>query len=92
MHKSNRFHHTLHISWNPPNAHVKHCPILDKKIFDIDEYLITLIPYSLLLNGPISICMNNYCNEPIFTEAWILLGIGKNTFVIPIIVILCSYR
>ncbi|XP_011495056.1 PREDICTED: leucine-rich repeat-containing protein 28 [Ceratosolen solmsi marchali] len=87
-----RFHHTLDISWDPPNVYVKQNPILDKINFGIDKYLKSLIPFGLLLNGPISICMNKYCNEPIFSEAWILLGSGKNTFAIPTIVILCCHR
>ncbi|OXU23695.1 hypothetical protein TSAR_016035 [Trichomalopsis sarcophagae] len=87
-----RFYHTLNINFDSPCVDVKRSSVLEKSEFDMNECPRSFIPYNLMLNGPISICVNNFCNEPIFTEAWVLFGVERNAFGIPTIVILCSHR
>ncbi|KAH0561805.1 leucine-rich repeat and IQ domain-containing protein 4-like [Cotesia glomerata] len=45
--------------------------------------------YNLLSNGPISICLNSHCQEPIFTEAWIVVGKSEEC-VFLVITLFCS--
>ncbi|XP_014296577.1 leucine-rich repeat-containing protein 30 [Microplitis demolitor] len=45
--------------------------------------------YNLLSNGPISICLNSHCREPIFTEAWIVVGKSEEC-VFLVITLFCS--
>ncbi|EZA62437.1 Leucine-rich repeat-containing protein [Ooceraea biroi] len=69
-----RFKHTLDVTISPPNATVLYAPLSEAK-FDF-----TMTPtnymFRLLRNGPASICVNPRCQQPIFTEAWTIIGIS----------------
>ena len=75
-----------------PSVHIDKQTISDKLTFGSNEYPKPFIHYNLIFNGPVSICVNSYCDKPIFTEAWILFGVRRNVFVIPTIMIFCSSR
>ncbi|KAK0171346.1 hypothetical protein PV328_009087 [Microctonus aethiopoides] len=50
------------------------------------------ICYNLMTNGPTSICLNNQCQEPIFTEAWIIIGRSEECRTFLVITFFCSHR
>lgn len=45
-----------------------------------------------MTNGPTSICLNNQCQEPIFTEAWIIIGRSEECRTFLVITFFCSHR
>ncbi|KAJ8680198.1 hypothetical protein QAD02_015985 [Eretmocerus hayati] len=89
-----RFQHILNISLDQDQSHVfvSYKPISTQSCLDKVDLLESCILYNLTLDGPVSICMHNSCNEPIFTEAWVVFGAGRNTLGIPIMVMFCSHR
>ncbi|XP_011871828.1 PREDICTED: leucine-rich repeat-containing protein 28 isoform X2 [Vollenhovia emeryi] len=48
--------------------------------------------YNLLTNGPTSICVNSQCQQPIFTEAWIIIDVYDPTIWCTITIALCCSR
>ncbi|XP_077274374.1 uncharacterized protein LOC143904035 isoform X1 [Temnothorax americanus] len=50
------------------------------------------ILYSLSTNGPTSICVNSQCQQPIFTEAWIIIDMCNPTVWRTITIALCCSR
>ncbi|XP_014224819.1 plant intracellular Ras-group-related LRR protein 4 [Trichogramma pretiosum] len=89
---ASRYRHTLDINIDPPDVITERDLRNDHYLQDVNSQELSFVSYNLILNGPISICVNQFCNQPIFTEAWIIFAIGKSTFLIPNIIILCSYR
>ncbi|XP_043504131.1 leucine-rich repeat and death domain-containing protein 1 isoform X1 [Polistes fuscatus] len=61
-----------------------------KRNFDFLMSSINCASYNLLINGPATICVNSHCQQPIFTEAWIIAGITHRIYSIPTIVLCCS--
>ncbi|XP_058805355.1 leucine-rich repeat-containing protein 28-like [Phymastichus coffea] len=87
-----RYRHKLRIIQNPSKVSVEYERNFTKATLNESEYSNSFLPYKLIMNGPTSICLNNDCNLPIFTHAWIIIGIRKIDFIIPVIVVFCSHR
>ncbi|XP_011297186.1 leucine-rich repeat-containing protein 28 [Fopius arisanus] len=47
--------------------------------------------HSLLFNGPLCICLNNQCHQPMFTEAWAAVGTSEEISLL-IVLLFCSQR
>ncbi|XP_076755027.1 uncharacterized protein LOC143425865 isoform X1 [Xylocopa sonorina] len=75
-----RYKHTLNISAPPINISIQYEPIPIKNFQKIDftMYSMNYALCNLLTNGPTSICVNSQCQQPIFTEAWILVGVIRH--------------
>ncbi|XP_014206141.1 leucine-rich repeat-containing protein 28-like [Copidosoma floridanum] len=90
---STRFRHTLDICLDPmdPSSVLVQRQVIER--WKTAEYYTKLLTHcDFISNGPTSVCMRNSCDEPIFTEAWIAFGIGRNALFVPTIVIFCSHR
>ncbi|KAL0112930.1 hypothetical protein PUN28_012288 [Cardiocondyla obscurior] len=88
-----RYRHTLNTSGFPENGSVT---VLYKPLFKntkLDFILSTNYTlYNLLMNGPTSICVNSQCQQPIFTEAWIIIDIHDPIIWCIITIALCCSR
>ncbi|KOC63831.1 Leucine-rich repeat-containing protein 28 [Habropoda laboriosa] len=89
-----RYKHTLNISTSPMNINVqyepvaiKNCQKLDFRIFSINYALC-----DLLMNGPTSICVNFQCQQPIFTEAWVIVGVSHYAEFMTTVALCCCKR
>ncbi|CAK9809673.1 Leucine-rich repeat-containing protein 28 [Anthophora plagiata] len=89
-----RYNHILNISTSPININVqyepvaiKNCQKLDFRIFSINNALC-----DLLMNGPTSICVNFQCQQPIFTEAWIIVGVSHYAQFMTTVALCCCKR
>ncbi|XP_046830787.1 leucine-rich repeat-containing protein 28-like isoform X2 [Vespa crabro] len=84
-----KYKHILNISTSPINVKIvykRHT----KRNFDFLMSSINCASYNLLINGPATICVNSHCQQPIFTEAWIIVGIIHHIYSIPTIALCCS--
>ncbi|XP_033216110.1 leucine-rich repeat-containing protein 28-like isoform X2 [Belonocnema kinseyi] len=86
---STRYHHSLEIT-SPLNVKVSYEPFFQENS-DL-KFSENCIPYVLIENGPVSICVNNSCQEPIFTDAWVTFGLGSDVYEIPTVALFCSHR
>jgi len=77
---------------SPPNVTIfyESLPKNIKLDFTLSSTNYTL--YNLLMNGPASICINTQCQQPIFTEAWIIIGISRYAESMIMIALCCSKR
>ncbi|KYN15564.1 Leucine-rich repeat-containing protein 28 [Trachymyrmex cornetzi] len=83
-----RYKHTLDVSVSPANVTILYKPLKNTKL---DFTLSTSYSlYNLLTNGPTGICVNSQCQQPIFTEAWIIIGINRYAESMITIVLCCS--
>ena len=83
-----RYKHTLDVS--PANVTILYKPLKNTKL---DFTLSTsYTSYNLLTNGPTGICVNSQCQQPIFTEAWIIIGINRYAESMITIILCCSRR
>lgn len=89
-----RYKHTLNISTSPTNVNIQYEPIAINNCYqpDFTMYSISYGFYNLLMNGPTSICVNSLCQQPIFTEAWIIVGISYCIESITTIALCCCKR
>ncbi|KAG5329669.1 LRC28 protein, partial [Acromyrmex heyeri] len=83
-----RYKHTLDVSVSPANVTILYKPFKNTKLDFTLSTSYTL--YNLLTNGPTGICVNSQCQQPIFTEAWIIIGINRSAESIITIVLCCS--
>ncbi|KAK1133642.1 hypothetical protein K0M31_011435 [Melipona bicolor] len=83
-----RYKHTLNISVSPISINVQYEPITIRNYQKLDFN----VSCNLLMNGPISICVNFQCQQPIFTEAWIIVGISHYTESITTVALCCCKR
>ncbi|XP_024945202.1 leucine-rich repeat protein soc-2-like isoform X4 [Cephus cinctus] len=85
---NSRYRHTVEIFVSPLKVKVSHQLVRKRKLSQHlpDDY----VPYNLIENGPISICTNPHCQEPIFTEAWVTVGMGRYVYSIPTVALCCS--
>ncbi|KAF3420273.1 hypothetical protein E2986_04513 [Frieseomelitta varia] len=83
-----RYKHTLNISVSPISINVQYEPITIRNYQKLDFN----VSCNLLMNGPISICVNFQCQQPIFTEAWIIIGISHYTESITTVALCCCKR
>ncbi|XP_043272545.1 leucine-rich repeat-containing protein 28-like isoform X1 [Venturia canescens] len=65
-----------------------------REVQNIEEDNASLrVSYNLLINGPVAICSNENCQEPIFTETWLVVVIScpRDSFSqrVPIVVLYC---
>ncbi|KAF7390269.1 hypothetical protein HZH68_012126 [Vespula germanica] len=84
-----KYKHILNISTSPINVKVVYKQNT-KRNFDFLMSSINCASYNLLINGPATICVNSHCQQPIFTEAWIIVGIIHHIYSIPTIALCCS--
>ncbi|XP_063973054.1 leucine-rich repeat-containing protein 28-like isoform X1 [Diachasmimorpha longicaudata] len=47
--------------------------------------------HNVLFNGPISICLSNQCRQPIFTDAWVIVGASEEVALL-IVLLFCSQK
>ncbi|XP_029050098.1 leucine-rich repeat protein SHOC-2-like isoform X1 [Osmia bicornis bicornis] len=89
-----RYKHTLNISTSPININVQYEPVAISNCYQLDfpMYSINYGFYNLLINGPTSICVNSPCQQPIFTEAWVIVGISYCTESITTVALCCCKR
>ncbi|XP_012142237.2 uncharacterized protein LOC100882442 isoform X1 [Megachile rotundata] len=89
-----RYKHTLNISTSPINVNIQYEPIDINNCYqpDFTMYSINYGFHNLLMNGPTSICVNTLCQQPIFTEAWIIVGISYCTESITTVALCCCKR
>ncbi|XP_060811744.1 leucine-rich repeat-containing protein 28-like [Bombus pascuorum] len=83
-----RYKHTLDISVSPISINVQYEPIAIKNYQKLDFN----VSCNLLMNGPTSICVNFQCQQPIFTEAWIIVGVSHYTESITTVALCCCKR
>ncbi|XP_003690976.1 protein lap1 [Apis florea] len=83
-----RYKHTLNISVSPISINVQYEPIQIKNCQKLDFN----VSCNLLMNGPISICVNFQCQQPIFTEAWIIIGMNYYGEAITTVALCCCKR
>ncbi|XP_011058977.1 PREDICTED: leucine-rich repeat-containing protein 28 isoform X1 [Acromyrmex echinatior] len=83
-----RYKHMLDVSVSPANVTILYKPLKNTKLDFTLSTSYTL--YNLLTNGPTGICVNSQCQQPIFTEAWIIIGINRSAESIITIVLCCS--
>lgn len=84
-----RYKHTLDISTSP-SVTIFYSPFSKNDKLDIVLSSTNHILYNLLTNGPTSICVNSHCQQSIFTEAWIIVGISCHAESIITIALCCS--
>ncbi|XP_018406666.1 PREDICTED: leucine-rich repeat protein SHOC-2-like isoform X2 [Cyphomyrmex costatus] len=83
-----RYKHTLDVSVSPANVTILYKPL---KNIELDFTLSTSYTlYNLLTNGPTGICINSQCQQPIFTEAWIIVGVNRYAESMITIALCCS--
>lgn len=87
-----RYTHTLHISTSPVAAYVQYKPKLINQKSDITMCSVNRASYNLLTNGPTSICANFHCQQPIFTEAWVIAGISHHIESTTTVALCCCKR
>ncbi|XP_018318092.1 leucine-rich repeat-containing protein 28 isoform X2 [Mycetomoellerius zeteki] len=83
-----RYKHTLDVSVSPANVTILYKPLKNTKLDFTLSTSYTL--YNLLTNGPTGICVNSQCQQPIFTEAWIIISINHYAESMITIVLCCS--
>lgn len=83
-----RYKHTLHISTSPANVKIVYKQ-KTKRNFDFLISSINFASYNLLVNGPATICVNSQCQQPIFTEAWVIVGISHRLYSITTLALCC---
>ncbi|XP_012056811.1 PREDICTED: leucine-rich repeat-containing protein 28 [Atta cephalotes] len=81
-----RYKHTLDVSVSPANVTILYKPLKNTKL----DFTLSTSLYNLLTNGPTGICINSQCQQPIFTEAWIIIGINRYAESMITIVLCCS--
>ncbi|XP_019698581.1 leucine-rich repeat protein SHOC-2 isoform X2 [Harpegnathos saltator] len=70
-----RYKHTLELDISSPNVTIFYSLLPKDTKLDFILSTMNCISYNLLTNGPISICVNSQCEQPIFTEAWTIVGV-----------------
>ncbi|XP_011157897.1 leucine-rich repeat-containing protein 28 isoform X2 [Solenopsis invicta] len=89
-----RYKHTLDISIPSKDDDIPNVTILYKSLLKNTKQdfmsSTSYTSYNLLTNGPTSICVNSQCQQPIFTEAWIIIGISYNALSVIMIALCCS--
>ncbi|XP_017754325.1 PREDICTED: leucine-rich repeat-containing protein 28-like [Eufriesea mexicana] len=83
-----RYKHTLNISVSPISINVQYEPLTIKNYQKLDFN----VSCNLLMNGPVSICVNFQCQQPIFTETWIIIGVDYYTESITTVALCCCRR
>ncbi|XP_020291569.1 leucine-rich repeat protein soc-2-like isoform X2 [Pseudomyrmex gracilis] len=71
---TDRYKHTLDVS--STKVTIFYRPLFKSTKLDFTLSSTNYTLYNLLTNGPTSICVNSQCQQPIFTEAWIIIGIN----------------
>ncbi|XP_033329838.2 uncharacterized protein LOC117222313 isoform X1 [Megalopta genalis] len=89
-----RYKHTLNISTSPININVQYESITtnDHETSGFKLYPINYGSCNLLMNGPVSICVHSQCQQPIFTEAWVIIGISHHVESITTVALCCCKR
>ncbi|XP_076674952.1 uncharacterized protein LOC143372548 isoform X2 [Andrena cerasifolii] len=89
-----RYNHTLNIAASPINITVRYEPIAinNCQVLDFAMSPINHASCNLLINGPISICVNAECQQPIFTEAWVTVGASHHTEPVTTVALCCCKR
>ncbi|XP_050462186.1 protein lap1-like isoform X1 [Cataglyphis hispanica] len=85
-----RYKHTLDVFTSPPNVTIFYESLPKNTKLDFTLFSTNYTLYSLLMNGPASICINTQCQQPIFTEAWIIIGISRYAESMIMIALCCS--
>ncbi|XP_043483311.1 leucine-rich repeat and calponin homology domain-containing protein 2 [Leptopilina heterotoma] len=85
----NRFHHTLERRLSPLELNIIYEPQCLGNDF---QSFCHFFPATLMENGPVSICLNDYCQEPIFTESWIIFRLYSQFYDVPTCALFCSCR
>lgn len=91
---NSRYNHTLNIATSPINITVRYEPIAinNSQVLDFAMSPINHASCNLLINGPISICVNAECQQPIFTEAWVTVGASHHTEPVTTVALCCCKR
>ncbi|XP_011688191.1 PREDICTED: leucine-rich repeat-containing protein 28 isoform X2 [Wasmannia auropunctata] len=84
-----RYKHTLDVTVSPANVTILYKPLLKKTKLDF-TLSTSYTLYNLLTNGPTCICVNSQCQQPIFTEAWIIIGVSRHAESTIMIALCCS--
>ncbi|XP_076159971.1 uncharacterized protein LOC143143026 isoform X2 [Ptiloglossa arizonensis] len=89
-----RYKHTLNIVTSPVNINVQYEPIAINNYQNLDftMYPINCASCNLLTNGPVSICVHSQCQQPIFTEAWVIVGISHHAQPITTVALCCCKK
>ncbi|XP_043253659.1 leucine-rich repeat-containing protein 7 isoform X1 [Colletes gigas] len=89
-----RYKHTLNIFTSPVNIDVQYEPIAlnNDQNLDFSMHPINHTSCNLLTNGPVSICVHSECQQPIFTEAWVIVGISHYAQPITTVALCCCKR
>ncbi|XP_017881341.1 leucine-rich repeat-containing protein 28-like isoform X2 [Ceratina calcarata] len=89
-----RYKHTLNISVSPININVQYEQIATKNCHKLDftMHSINYASCNLFTNGPASICVNSRCQQPIFAEAWIIVGVSHYIESITTVALCCCKR
>ncbi|XP_076232053.1 uncharacterized protein LOC143177778 isoform X2 [Calliopsis andreniformis] len=89
-----RYNHTLNISTSPMYVTVQYEPTAtnNHQSFDFTTSSINYASYNLLVNGPVSVCVHSQCQQPIFTEAWVIVGISHYAESITTVALCCCKR
>ncbi|XP_054008854.1 leucine-rich repeat-containing protein 28-like isoform X1 [Hylaeus anthracinus] len=89
-----RYKHTLSIITSPVNISVQYEPIAinNYQNLEITMYPINCASCNLLTNGPVSICVHSQCQQPIFTEAWVIVGVSNHAQSIITVALCCCKR
>ncbi|XP_031840763.1 uncharacterized protein LOC116430574 isoform X2 [Nomia melanderi] len=89
-----RYKHTLNISTSPINinVHYEPIPMSSQQKHDFTMYPINCGSCNLLMNGPVSICVHSQCQQPIFTEAWVIIGVSHHVESITTVALCCCKR
>ncbi|XP_076276484.1 uncharacterized protein LOC143207054 isoform X2 [Lasioglossum baleicum] len=89
-----RYKHTLNISTSPININIRYESIAtnNHQKPDFKTYPINYGSCNLLMNGPVSICVHSQCQQPIFTEAWVIIGISHYVEFITTVALCCCKR
>ncbi|XP_014487758.1 PREDICTED: leucine-rich repeat protein SHOC-2-like isoform X2 [Dinoponera quadriceps] len=85
-----RYKHTLDVSTSPASVTILYSPLPKDTKMDLMLSIMNRTLYNLLTNGPVSICVNSHCQQPIFTEAWIIIGISYHAKSLITIALCCS--
>lgn len=87
-----RYNHSLDISMSPVKINIFFEPIVKNQSLDFTIQSVHCASYTLLFNGPTSICLNAHCQQPIFTEAWVVIGTNHHAEFITAVSLCCCKR
>ncbi|XP_032683827.1 leucine-rich repeat-containing protein 28-like isoform X2 [Odontomachus brunneus] len=85
-----RYKHTLDVFTSPLSVTILYSPLPKDTKLDFMLSTMNCTLYNLLTNGPVSVCVNSHCQQPIFTEAWIIIGISHHVKSMITIALCCS--